>query len=75
MNDPKLPTYQIVTEKDDLVAVLNDLQNRFKSGEQICVALRVFTVDGTWEDIVLGGTDEEQAQALANLRAAKSRAN
>lgn len=33
-----------------------------------CVALRVLHEDGMLEDLVLGGTDEEQQAALGQLR-------
>ena len=59
----------------DTVAGLQDLIAQVERGEVHCVALRLFNADGTWEDMVIGGTEEEQAQALADLRAAKDRAN
>lgn len=69
MIDDEKPTYSYdAVDGDDMVRVLNELQERFLRGDLKCVALRVFKKDGTWEDIALGGTEEEQAAALENLR-------
>jgi len=59
---------RIYTPKEGLKALLEELQRKNEAGELECTALRVFRKDGTYEDIVLGGTDEERAAALADLR-------
>jgi hypothetical protein len=67
--DEKTPCYHYdAATGDDMVRVLNELQDRYLRGELRCVALRVFNKDGTWEDVALGGTPEEQAEALENLQ-------
>lgn len=66
--------YDAVTGQD-MERALNDLRDRYLRGELRCVALRVFNVDGTWEDVALGGTAEEQAEALENLRQMQQRAH
>ncbi len=60
-------TFDAVMGKEDTVAALEDLKIRYERGEFTCVALRVFLADGTWEDMALGGTEEEQEAALADL--------
>lgn len=75
MSSNKPPFFHAVMGKEDTAAAIDDLRQRFERGELTCVALRVYLKDGTWEDIVLGGDEDEQAEALANLRAAKDRAN
>lgn len=47
---------------------LEEIAEKLASGEIHCIALRVFKSDGTWEDIALGGDDEDKARALAQLR-------
>jgi hypothetical protein len=51
------------------VAELLELRRQFEAGEISCAAFRVYRADGTWEDVVLGGTAEERAEALAQLHA------
>lgn len=65
-----------VTGKAALIEAIKEMQRQFESGELSCAALRVCHADGTWEDIVLGGDDDdERAQALAALREMYARAN
>jgi hypothetical protein len=59
----------------DTVAALEELTEKFRSGENNCAAIRLFRPDGTWEDIALGGDEQEQAEALTNLRRSHERAN
>ena len=48
----------------------NDLAVQFaKSGESAKFAARVYSHDGFWVDIVLGGTSEWQAETRAKLAA------
>jgi len=75
MAEMKPPRYDAVMGKDDSLRALQDLQERFERGEVRCAALRLFKADGTWEDVVLGGDEEEQAEALADLQRMHSRAN
>ena len=59
-----------VTDQDEIEARLRELLDLQEWGELGCVALRVCRPDGTIEEIVLNAkTDEERAQALAELRA------
>jgi hypothetical protein len=69
------PKYQVVTDKEDIIAVLKDLLAKFERGELECAALRVFREDGTWEDVMIGGSEEQRARMLADLQASKTRAN
>lgn len=48
--------------------VLAEMLEKAEAGELDCVALRIFRSDGTVEDIAFGGTEEEQAAALAALK-------
>ncbi|MDQ0570568.1 hypothetical protein QFZ42_002402 [Variovorax paradoxus] len=54
-----------VLGKDAAVALLRELLHEAEFGSLNCIALRVFHSDGSWEDLVLGGTKEEQAKAQA----------
>jgi hypothetical protein len=58
----------IATDPDEMVAELKRLIAGFESGEISTAALRVFHADGTWEDIVLGGDEQDQAAILNKLR-------
>jgi hypothetical protein len=73
--DEDRPKFGAAMGQDDTVAMLTKLQERFERGEIQCAALRLFRPDGTWEDIVLGGTPEEQAAALADLQASHRKAH
>jgi hypothetical protein len=76
MDGPKHPQYRVVTDQEEVSSVFKNLKELAERGELPCVAMRVYNVDGTWEDIVLGGgSEEERANALASLQAAKRRAN
>lgn len=59
----------------ETAAALQELMEKFQTGEITCAAVRLFRPDGTWDDIALGGDEQEQAEALANLRRAHERAN
>ncbi|MBC7603980.1 MAG: hypothetical protein H7255_15140 [Ramlibacter sp.] len=61
--------------QSETVAALQELMEKFQSGEITCAAIRLFRPDGTWDDIALGGDEQEQAEALTNLRHAHERAN
>lgn len=58
----------LVEGREQMIAALKHLEARVADGE--CVAIRVMSHDGTFEDVVLGGTEEEQRDALENLRKA-----
>jgi len=75
MDQDKPPRYDAVMGKDDSMRALRELQDRFERGEVTCAALRLFKPDGTWEDIAIGGDEDEQAEALADLRRMHTRAN
>ena len=75
MDDEKPSYHYDAVAGDDMVRVLTDLKNRYLSRELRCVALRVFKTDGTWEDVALGGTPDEQAAALENLRQQQRRSH
>jgi hypothetical protein len=70
-----MPKYEAAWGKEDMVDKLEELLARAERGEDFCAALRLYKPDGTWEDVAIGGTEEQQAQALADLRAAKDKAN
>lgn len=59
---------RVHAEGEEMLAHLRELVRLEEAGELECTAMRVFHKDGTWQDIVLGGTEEEQAKALAELR-------
>jgi len=52
----------------DITKALEDLRARVEKGEISCIALRLYGADGSWEDVAIGGTEQEQADALATLR-------
>lgn len=56
-------------EGDELGKALRDMIERAERGTLGCVAFRLYKADGSWEDVALGGTEEEQEQALRDLRA------
>jgi hypothetical protein len=59
--------------QSETVAALQELIDKFLTGEITCAAIRLFRPDGTWDDIALGGDEQEQAEALANLQRAHER--
>jgi hypothetical protein len=65
----------VVVGPEDTVRALEELQSEFARGEIRCAAFRLYKADGTWEDIALGGTDEEQRAALDSLREAHRNAH
>jgi len=75
MNNTDEPKFGIAMGKADTTAALRQLQTQLESGEVACAALRLFHADGTWQDIALGGDEQDQAEALENLRAAYARSN
>lgn len=50
---------------DEMKAMLEQAEQ----GNLDRLAMRVYLADGTYEDIVAGGTEEERAKALAELQA------
>jgi hypothetical protein len=67
--------FGIAMGRTDTVAALEELRAKLESGEVACAALRIFRADGTWQDVALGGDEHDQAEALANLKAAYERSN
>ncbi|CAN7782758.1 hypothetical protein LJR175_008242 [Variovorax sp. LjRoot175] len=61
----------LVWGQEAVVEHLEKLLAAAKAGEldDVVMAHRVFKSDGTFEDIVFGGTDEQRQAALAKLRA------
>lgn len=53
--------------REATLAALKALAENARRPDFCCTALRIYNCDGTWEDIVLGGTESERAQALAEL--------
>jgi hypothetical protein len=60
---------------DDVTKALENLKARAERGEVSCIALRLFRPDGCWEDIAIGGTEEERANALEQLKRNQERAH
>lgn len=56
-----------------LTNTLNNLVDEAASGNLRCAAIRMFYKDGTSKIHVIGGTPEEQAEALARLEAEETR--
>lgn len=54
--------------KEETIAAIESLTAKLESGEITCAALRLFLADGTWEDVAIGGTADERALALENMR-------
>lgn len=61
--------------KEETIAAFESLSARLQSGEIACAALRLFHSDGTWEDVAIGGIDDERAQAIDNMRKLYTQAN
>lgn len=59
---------RIAWGKAEMLEALDDLMAKAQRGEVASFAARLFKPDGTWEDIAVGGTAEERAEALASLR-------
>ncbi|WPG40977.1 hypothetical protein [Variovorax sp. EBFNA2] len=60
-----------VLGKDAAVATLRERLHEAERGSLNCIALRVYRVGGGSDDLVLGGTAEEQAKALSDFLAMK----
>lgn len=59
---------RIAWGKDEMLEALDELMAKAERGELSSFAARLFKPDGTWEDVAVGGTAEERAEALASLR-------
>lgn len=67
---------QVACGQQETIDALEELKGRFERGELNCCALRIFKTDGSFEDIVIGGDDdEEREEALAVLHQAYERAH
>jgi hypothetical protein len=64
-----------VMGKEATLAAIEELKAKFESGEISCAALRVVSAGGTWEDLAIGGDDDEKAEALAEMRKLYGAAN
>ncbi len=59
----------MLLEQENLVQELQRLADQAERGEVVCAALRLFMADGTWEDVMVGGeNDDQRAEALARLQ-------
>lgn len=67
MTHSKTPEFHLVHGKNDTTSMLNDLMARFERGEIECVAIRLYKSDNSYEDVAIGGDEETQKRALANL--------
>lgn len=61
--------------KEEVAARLEELRAKAKRGELSCLAIRLFRPDGSFEDVVLGGTEEERAKALDDFKIIYAQAN
>ncbi len=59
--------------KAAVVARVAQLLKQAEAGDFDRLAMRLFRVDGTWEDIAVGGSPEWQEAARAKLQAADDR--
>jgi len=59
----------------ETVASAQDLLDKAKRGDLSCVAMRQFKADGTFEDVVIGGTADERAETLAAFKKMYAQAN
>ena len=76
MHYRKHPKFHVAMGKTDTLATLEAIELKFARGELNCIAVRAYNADGTWDDLVIGGdTEEERAQALADLQACKTLGN
>lgn len=64
-----------VMGKEDTIAAIERLKAQLESGEISCAALRLFLKDGTWQDVAIGGDEEEKAEALEHLRQVYAQSN
>lgn len=53
--------------REEMISQLERLIEQAKAGNVRCAAFRVFKADGTWEDVAVGGSEEERAEALRKL--------
>jgi hypothetical protein len=59
--------------REETLAMLARLRRMTESGELTsAIALRLYMADGSIQDVTVGGTAEEQAEALARLRATQA---
>lgn len=52
---------------DETAEALDDISEKLESGEIRSCAFRLFHTDGSYEDVVVGGSDSEQEIAKASL--------
>lgn len=55
-------------EGDEMIKHLKAMLEKAKAGELGCVAYRIFKKDGTFEDVAVGGTEEQREALLAKIR-------
>lgn len=57
-----------ITDSEEMIETFDELAKRFESGEIKCCALRLYMPDGTYQDVTIGGTEEDKQVALAELK-------
>lgn len=60
--------YDVAEGKEEALKALGELKQKFERGEITCATLRIYKPDGTWEDRVIGGDQQERGAALAELQ-------
>ena len=57
-------------DQDELAKQINQIAELARKGEAKCVAIRVYMVDGSYQDHVLTGEDDDEVrqQAINHLR-------
>jgi hypothetical protein len=66
---------KIVVGKSATVAAIQELLQKARENNLSCIAMRQYKDDGTFEDVVIGGTKKERAKALAVLKKMYASAN
>jgi hypothetical protein len=67
--------YELAEGKEKALKVLRDLKQKFERREITCATLRIYKPDGTWEDRVIGGDQDERDAVLAILQRVGQTAN
>lgn len=67
--------YGFAGNEQEIIAQLENLKARAEAGETIRAAFRLYLADGTYEDVVLAPTKEEEDQLRADLNDAYRKAH
>jgi len=67
--------HELAEGKEEALKVLRVLKQKFERREITCATLRIYKTDGTWEDRVIGGDQDERYAALAELQRVGQTAN